>query len=131
MTRRYRASSGHAWNRSASSTETWQWANTWEGTWKQTGAALTLDLKLAGRTCTHSTKTTGMEREQLPCAPAGKEVRFQCESVQLPRTSNPREQFEMWGCHATTMQRSSLNVWSLGRSTCVKRLAPGVAYEPC
>ncbi|MDX2091064.1 MAG: hypothetical protein SFX73_24605 [Kofleriaceae bacterium] len=108
-----------------STTETWQWANTWQGTWKQTGTALTLDLKLTGRTCTHTRKTTGMDGETLPCRPASKEVRFQCESIQLPRTSNPREQLDVWDC------RSTLPQWILGKTTCVKRVAPRVAYEPC
>jgi hypothetical protein len=121
--------------------ETQQWTNTWSGTWKQTATALSLDLVLANRTCTHTKDTSGGTVEKLPCRAVSKQIRFDCKTEQLSlRAPTPatgvKPTREVWQCLpavATADFDLTPRTWSLGKTACVKVLGGrgGLLYESC
>jgi hypothetical protein len=111
------------------------WTNTWTGTWTTKGDSLTLDLRLAERTCRRKRRSTGAAAETLKCGAMSKRIRFACATrqVHLEDAAGPARRARTqaaWQCDpsAGAELADSPRPWVFGKTTCL--LVRGGHREP-
>ena len=115
------------------------WMNTWTGAWARamTGKSdsLTLDLRLAVRSCKRTKRSTGAAAEALACGAISKRIRFACvtRQVQLedaPGKAQRARTQAAWQCDAPADAdlAETPGPWLFGKAGCL--LVRGGHREP-
>jgi hypothetical protein len=113
------------------------WTHRWSGTWKQTGAALALEVVLDDRKCAHTKTRSGEPTQQLACGAVTKRITFACttETVALMTPTAAKANRDVWQCRpsGTVDLDRTPYVWTFAKAGCVKTLGgrTGFSYEPC
>jgi len=115
-----------------------RWTHKWSGTWKQSGAALALDVVLDSRTCTRVKTSSDAPSETKTCGTVTKQIHFDCTSEQISVYLTGRAAKvtrDIWQClpaGTVDLDRTPTS-WVFGKTSCVKRLGgmSGMSYESC